>query len=738
MPPNTRKTASAFFEVFDDADRAPEPSQIFGRPYVPEAFVPEKGQPVQSDGAALTKFGAQFRVVFARYNGVTPDDVPLGLVRLAEALNAKTDLNLAGLANPIPKYTEYGVLWTVPLVVNTPMLLAWLINGRALRRLASRLKGAVKVVTTTVDHERFCLPAMNVQGPDQVLELLDMQRELLGFQRYTQENKPFLEPLTRQGVLTPAEIVFCRLTDADGGSAWTAQAMEGARRTFASQLIMSLLMGQGDASTLATQHWFEGTAGLRDLQPKDLQGLGDELSFPETTAAGYFPGRDVRAWFDGVAATQPMAVAWQLLRTMRVNLVIAIDPSERTRRRYPQPVSSVVHEFIRTQHVPGKSKRQWEHADVAGQAAIAIIDRFDQENRIAATSRSRWLGESDTTWDAPYEDGPSSSNRLIETTRLIAALTVQDALKKSGGADGLPYVNETLTDNAMPVSPKERAHVAASQAVVVLGQSDSGRENALAATLESTFRHPMFWKAREHTQGDNWSDLIGTPLDDLAAQAASESAEQKRAGEQGHFGPAQRALGALGAVALAANPEMLSHGTALSRTGRGGGGRHGAVSAADPPRLIDAMLRDQRGIDQLVDAVLALVAVRRPILPVHRETHEPLTDLGLRREWLDDPRRGDDDDDPVKSYLARLHDILKAHRESWDEAERLKIATTETIFDPDLPEDQRSPDAEVLFETVGVPPEIADEARTLLRDLEEFFVEGRAFGRTAARFGRTP
>jgi hypothetical protein len=731
----TRKTASSFFQLFDNPDRAPQPSQLLGRRLLPEPFVPERGRPIEADGVALSKFGGQFRVVFSGLNGVHAEQVPLGLVRLAEALNADTDTNLAGLAHPVPKYTEYGVLWTVPLIVNTPLLLAWLINGRALRRLAARLKGAIKVVTTTSDHPHFSLPAMQIEDADQVLELVDVQRELLRFQRHTPENRDFVETIASQGVLNPPEIVFCELSAADGGSAWTAQAMEGARRTFAAQLILSLLMGRGDASSLATQHWLSGGGEVRDLRPDDLRVLDEALQFAHTDAAGYFPGRDARVWLDNVAINQPAAVAWQLLRTMRINLVIAVDPTERSQQRYPHPVSAVVQEFIRSQHVPGKSKRQWDLADVAGQAAIAIIDRFDQETRVAHGSRSVWLGETDTTWDAPYEGRSTSTNRLVEATRLIAALTTEGAVTIEGGKDGLRYVNDTLRDNAMPVSPKERARVAASQAVVVLDQSESGRENALAATLESTFRHPMFWRTSEHPQG-NWTALIGEPLDMLAAQASAESEAMRLTRTVDAFGPAQRALGALGAVALAANPEMLVNGTALSRTGRGGGGHEATVSAADPPRLLAAMLREQRGIEQLVDAILALVAVRQPILPVDRHTGEPLIDLGLRKEWLGDHRQPDDDKNPQQAYLLMLHAILNRQRESWDEAGRLRTATTETIFNPDLPEDQQSDEAEVLFETIGVPADLADEVRTLLRSLEEFFVDGRALGRAAARFGR--
>lgn len=729
MPPTARRSTNSLFRIYDDPDYAPDPSQLRGRPLVPETFAPERGRDNEADGAPLSKFGAQFRTKFADYNGVDVDEVPLGLVRYVEALNAETDDNLAGLAHPVPRYTEYGVLWTFPMVVNTPLLIAWLINGRALRRLASKLKGEdVQVITTTSDHPELGLPIMRVQGADQVLELLNMQRELLDLDTYGTQNKGFLDPLARQGVLNPPQIIPTELVAADGRTGWTAEAMEGARRTFGSQLLMNLLMRRSDAASLGTKHWMDD--GIRDLTPDDLRRLDKELLFSGTDAAGYFPGRDTRDWIENAAHNDRAAVTWQLLRTMRVEFVLTVTPSDRTTTRFPNPVSATVQEFIRSQHVPNKSKRQWDLADVAGQAAITSIDRFEQEDLIPSTCRAVWLGQTDTSWDAPYRDADSSTNRLIETVRLFSTLTVRNAITTANGGDGLRYVNDTLTDNAMPVSPKERARVAASQAVIVLEQGNTPWENALAATLEATFKDSMFWRGSE-LPGGLWTDLLGTPLDELAARAATELATMDRAGDD-PFGPAQRALAALGAVALATNPELLVTGDALSRTGRGGGGQRARVSAADPPRLLDAMLRSQRGLEQLHDAIYALIAVLEPIIPADRQTGDQLTDIWLRRRWLgtgDTP----DDEDPRDAYLRILREIVQKQQESADEVDRLRTATDKTILDPDV---EPSDEDELLFETIGVPEDLADQARTLLRGLEEFFVEGRAFGKTAARYGR--
>jgi hypothetical protein len=735
------KTRGSVLRVLEDPDTCPRVDQLIGRPLAPMPFSPEAGRPEETDGAPLTKFGGQLRETIARLQGLDPADVPLGLVRLGESLNASTEENLAGLARPVARYTEFGLLWSVPLIVNVPMLMPWIPNGRALRRIAAKLGHEFDVVTHAEDHRPpLSLPVMRVHDADQVLELMDTQRELLGLDAYSGDQRDLVDSIASNGVLEPPDVVPTLLTSEDG-TAWTAQTAEGARRLFAAQLGM-ITISNRDVHGLATAHWHRRGTRLRDLTPADLARLDEALTVPDSAASNFFPGRDQATWIETTATRQPAAVAWQLMRTMRINLVLAVEPNRRTEDRFEHPVAATIQELIRRYHVNGKAKENWQQADVDGVAAISLIDTFREQGRISPEDRAVWLGQRDLAWDAPLDGVGYEANRLASVVRLMAALTVPGATT-AAGVDGVELVKAVLRDNGVVrPGPFERARMAVAQALVPLRQNGSGYENQIAAALLALYRDGLLWKTQEGHEGGNWTTKLGLPVADLEAEARAELAARPVVRDAGkELGPAQRALGALGLTALIVNPAMLKGGTAVTRTGKGGGGRSGErVSAADPGRLLEHMLVDAHGVDQLVDAITALVAGRSPGKPADRDTNEELTDRSLRLEWLEAAGGSGTDENPSAAYLRMLTELVdRGLMKDKREADRLKRATAATILDADAEEDDEDDalfDLSKFYENIGIPAEIADRARDILRDLTDFFADGKANGRAAGRFGR--
>jgi hypothetical protein len=735
-------TRGSALRPLDDPETCPRVDQLIGRPLTPVPFSPEAGRPDEADGAPLTKFGWQLRETIARLQGLDPAEVPLGLVRQAEALNANTEENLAGLARPVARINEFGVFWSVPLVVNVPLLMAWIPNGRALRRIAAKIGHEVDVVTSAVDHPTLSLPVMRVHDADQVLDLLETQREMLGLGAYSGDQRDLVDSIASHGVLEPPDVVLTQLVS-ENGSAWTAQTAEGARRLFAAQLGMITLSNR-DVHGLATAHWHGRDAGLRDLGPAELARLEEALTVPDSAAASFFPGRDQATWVETTATRQPAAVAWQLMRTVRINLVLAVEPNDRTRERFEHPVAATIQELIRRYHVNGKAKENWHQADVDGVAAISVIDTFREQGRISVEDRAVWLGRRDLPWDGPLDGAGFQGNRLTSVVRLMAFLTAPGATS-SGGVDGVDLVKAVLRDNGVArPGPFERARMAVAQALVPLGQNGSGSENQVAAALSSLFRDGLLWKTAEGHEGGNWTTKLGMPLAALELEARAELAKRPTVKDPvKEFGPAQRALGALGITALIVNPAMLKGGTAVTRTGKGGGGRGGVrLSAADPGRLLDRMLVDPHGIDQLVDAITALVAGRSPGRPADRESNEELSDESLRLEWLKEGGTPSTEENPAAAYIRMVTELVDRGLalQKW-EAERLKNATAATIFDSinsDV-DDDADPglfDLAKFYENIGIPVEVADRARDLLHELSEFFADGKANGRAAGRYGR--
>lgn len=736
------KTRSSVLRVLEDPDTCPRVDQLIGRPLVPTPFSPESGRSDEADGAPLTKFGGQLRETVARLQRLDPGDVPLGLLRLGESLNADTEENLAGLARPVARNTEFGVLWSVPLIVNVPMLLPWIPNGRALRRVAAKLGQEVDVITHAEDHRPpLSLPVMHVHDADQILDLVETQRELLGLADYRGDQRDLVDSIASNGVLDPPDVVPTLLTS-EQGAAWTAQTAEGARRLFAAQLGMITISGR-DVHGLATAHWHRrGATGLRDFTPADLARFDEALAVPDSAAANFFPGRDQATWLKTTATRQPAAVAWQLMRTMRIHLVLAVEPNRRTADRFEHPVAATIQELIRRYHVNGKAKENWQQADVDGVAAISLIDTFRQQGRISSEDRAVWLGRQVLAWDAPLDGTGYEANRLTSVVRLMATLTVPGSTTVNG-ADGVEQVKAVLRDNGVVrPGPFERARMGVAQALVPLQQNGSGYDNQISAALLALYRDGLLWKTNEGHEGGNWTTKLGLPVDDLETEARAELAKRPVVRDAvKELGPAQRALGALGLTALIVNPAMLKGGTAVTRTGKGGGGRGESVSAADPGRLLEHMVLDERGIGQLSDAITALTVGRSPARPADRDTNDELNDRSLRRDWLTAAGTSDTDENPSAAYLRMLTELVdRGLMTQKREADRLKKVTADTISDPNADEDEDGDgtlfDLASFYENIGIPPEIADRARNILQDLTEFFATGKAYARAADRFGR--
>lgn len=731
------KSSSNVLRPLGEPDLVPPVTRISDRPLRPEHFRPEAGRPEERDGAPLTKFGWRFREVFADAHHVGISDVDLGLVRLVEALNADTDRNLAALGAVQTKRTEQGALRYVRIAVNTPLLEPWLLNGRALRRMGAEIRGAGHVVTSANDHETLALPTMKVDGPETVLEIIAAQRRLLGLESYTatgsnKVKRDRVDSIVQFGVLEPPDVVLVQLKS-ESGCAWVAQAAEGAQRLFSALIGMDQLANR-NVGMVATDHWLSGeVAVLRDLNPSDLNRLSSELTFAASAAAGYFPAPKVgiKQWLETTAAHTPAAVAFQLLRTVEVNLVIAVDPDPQVTAEEYNPVSSTVQEMIRSYHVPGKAKDQWELADVQGLIAIGAIDELIGDGRVSMEDRSAWLGETKLSWQ---EDSSGTQSRLVSAARLIATLTAQRAAPSDDGtgADSIETVNRHLRLNGQRVHADDRARVAAAQAIIALGVNKSGKENTLAAALFGTFHSPWFWKTTEHG-GPCWPVLLTTSIQDLADMAI---AELKRVPKPEFEGPARRAIAALGGLALMCNPGLLMADKALTRSARGGGGKQANVKASDPSVLLAAMVNDERGIHQLHDAVVALTLNAEPTIPLDRIDSHELDEFYLREMWLGE--QANKEDDPRTEFARLVKELADGIIERAATADWLREALPGEIvgIEREDGDDDQELWSEALYEAIGVNEQTATEALPSLQNLVEFFTTGKALARAAARVAR--
>ncbi|WP_146247585.1 hypothetical protein [Curtobacterium sp. MCLR17_040] len=743
IAPTTARSAANTLPPLTDPLTTPRATRLTGRKLRPQPFRPEAGQPNEADGVPLSRLGRRFREVFAAAHDIDESDVDLGLVRLVESLSADNDHNVNGLAAPQVKRTEHGTLTQVRFMANTPMLMPWLANGRSLRRMGNELRGSTRIVTEASDHSTLALPVMEVSGPDAVLELIAAQRRVLGLESYSSARplkRDRIDSIVQFGVLDPPDVVLTQLVSPSAGTAWVPQAAEGAQRYFSAMLAMEALANR-NVARVASRRWYDrGTPRLRDLEPNDLRAQEEALLYSSTAAAGYFPPpADQAAWMeraDGI----PGAVAFQLLRTTEINLVIAVHPDPVVTADFPNPAAETIQEMIRGYHMPGKAKDAWEDADLNGLIAIGAIDDFAGAHRITSDERAAWFGEEFLPWAGPAAaDDGTPGNRLVAITKMLAALTAQDGLEPVDGEKAShDIVNRYAKLNGRRHHADDRAKVAAAQAIVALDMLQSSWANTLQAALFGLFHSGWFWRTSAHE--GHWPRLITTPVDELAA--AARRAREAHADDPEYDASAeQRALAALGGVALMLNPALIAERKALSRTGLGGGGKATNVRASDPAVLLRNMARDAAGIDELEDAILALTGSANPTMPTDRRDDQPLTDAYLRGRWLG----GEDESEesPFNEFSRRIGLLRDAILESQETAKALRAAKAGHMLGLEEPSEEEAADRddahlwdELLYEAIGVVPETADDAIAALQDLSDFFHTGKAYARAASRSSR--
>lgn len=741
--PNSRSGAGLLRPI-SERDLWPPASRIAERELLPVPFTPEANRPTESDGAPLSKFGWRFREVFAKAQRISEADVDLGIVRMVEALNADTDRNLAGLSAPYMKRTEHGLIRQVRLVVNTPLLFPWLANGRALSKMGRELAGSAKVVTRAFDHPSLLsLPIMYVEGADAVHALVAAQRNLLKLDSIAsaekiQGKRDRIESIVQFGVLTPPDVVATQLVSPDG-SAWVAEVAEGAQRLFSSLVGLDVI-AERNVAEVATEAWFaNGSRRLRDLGPADLVRLETSLKYPASAAAGYFPGPNIPRWIEQTAEKNPAAVAFQLMRTMEVNFIIGVEPDPLVTKDESHPVSATLQELIRSYHVNGKAKDQWGQTEVDSLVAIGAIDDLTEDGYIAAEERSHWLGETELSWNGEYLDGDDApGNRLLSVARLMAALTVEGSFlgsPSSGSSANVlrDIVNRHLAENAVRVHPEERARVAAAQAVIALGFHGTGWETTVQPALHAAFRSTWFWAPKDQKEETCWASLASLPLGELASRAQAERIAN--AASPDVVGPAQRAIAAMGGIALMINPGLLRAGKSLSRTGRGAGGQVQKVKASDPNVLLAKMVQNERGINQLEDAVAALIAGAETSTPQDRETGDHLEDLWLRELWLGSGPF-EKTDNPQNMFAQRVRALIDELSLNHAEAEVLKEITAGELLEREREEGDDELWTDSLYELIGISEESADIVLPLLQHLSEFFTTGKAYARAASRAQR--
>lgn len=727
MPRNTT-TRTGLRVLQEGFDLLPGAASLDDFIVTPPSFRPQRNGTPVTDGEPLTRFGSRARDAIAEANDIDPASVPDGLVRLLELVSADDHMNERTLTNTRLLRNRLGTLICVPFVALSVFTFPWLINGRALQRMARRVRERTRLLTTPVDHDLLKLPVIEVIDVDQIMDHYTAQREILGLHEYSGEDRDFVDDIAMNGVLEDV-VLTPTLLQGPSGAAWTAQATDGARRVTAEHEIIRRVTGENPALFQRAWRNPQGAPALIHVTADSIRRLHEEATFPHNDLqlfSGASSDQALTRWRGQIADQVSEVAIFQRVRTVQTLLVLAARPNA-----LESSPSQVILEDVRARHIQGATREAWDDAAVRSQITVGCIEQLHRDGVLSDAERDVAIGNAEVPWRDDSSRGPFR-NRLSAVAWVSGLLTAT--------SQGRNVLNEHLRLNHQWPHPGKRSRAVSDQALVMIGREGEKQADQIAAAMDALLKSPKWWKTEQHpaSESEIWPELLEFDLDELVAQATAELSQPITPVDPAvdSFGPARRALGLLGGLALIVNPKLVDYeytghlpgqvntGGQLSQSGRGGrlrytgpslpaGVTEAPVGMGDPSSVISAMLKRLEGIEQLKIAVHALIGEPDPELPLHPETGELLDDAYLRYQWLGTAAPGggnDSDADPIAQYhqmVAGFFEHLLAGRDSAKEIRDLR---------DDL--------GRFLFREIGLTPEQITEGEQAVSAIQRFIIEG--------------
>jgi hypothetical protein len=722
MNPKVKSTESRprFRFLHPDVDQIAEEVALDEFPVLLPDFTPAEDEPPLDDGEAPTKLGARFRRVWADLNDVDEAEVEHGLIRDVEALSADHDANIRGLARPYRIRNHAGDQWVVRLKAHTPLVAAALINGRMLSRVGRKLPDDTPVLTTASGTHPI-VPAIEVLDADHAYRISQAQQKVETLRDYHRDDQDFIDSLALEGVITAPVVAPFHISDTHGNNGFLMQTDDGWRRLTASRGTISELLGVN--ADLTYRHWEndDGTMTVRSHTAESVRRSLGWLRFIDSDKAKllYPAGRSRRSletWMSDVASKNPEVRAFQRLRTVDIELVVAIRP------RPGKSTFDVFYLDMAGRHVPGLSAKDWDKASVEGVVAVRAIDTLRDEGYIENAQRAVWLGERPVaTEDAPSDDA-TFRNRLVAGTTLMATLTTN-----GGHAERRQVTRSALVEHGLPNHPDRAAAVAAAQAAVVFKVDGTAEVGQVTSTLMSLFKHPSLWKDDCHTGEHWWVELIAHDPHDLHDQAVDELGQRFEPKDKNaaNLGPHQRAIVALAGVAHVTNPVLIRESHSMTRTGRGGLGN---VSRTDPILALNKMAASVEGLARCLAIINAAIGAT-PVAPVDPITGEEMTETWLRQQYLgeepdDAEEAGEDPLDPLSQWWADVDGVRKRSESLRDEVAEMQERRVPAELLGDEHYDEET--APHMFWRYGVQSDTADKIVEALDPVAKFANRGAA------------
>ncbi|RJQ73666.1 hypothetical protein D5S17_23840 [Pseudonocardiaceae bacterium YIM PH 21723] len=718
-----------------------------------QGFEAEQNASIEADGAGLSRFGSRLRNAIAKVGDIGADEVPLGLIRHLEAASVDDEHNIRQLASIQSIRTSTGIMHGALLHLHVPLVDACIINGRKQAVVQAEMaKAGLRAIPGAVDSTVLRLPCLKVDSADQVLEQSRVARHELDLLDRNGEQKDFLDQLSDEGVKVPPLIVPFQIDGGDEGRSWSLQAVDGARRTTGSQELVGRVTGA--SGRLSNRYWSTGKGSyqLRDMAVADIAAVRSWLTFPNSEQQGLFPSAPstrrvgatvISGWLRDVAARSPEVRSFHRVRTYHAMVIFHVEPFDSDRS--VNPVWEVVYDAIAQRHNPKVAPQPWEERDLWALYAMDLLERLCGDGKLTEEAYRALLNpHANDLVDRPVVSGRPYRNLLV---------AIADLVGKSCLDTCEDLANKVLEANKEKPSTASRGKMVAMHARLLLPGIYKGREgkykksqlDSIVATIASLSKDDVFYLSEKHPLDRKWPSYIHLDPAVLLDEALGELVTRyNQASEHrvaaGPFGPHQRALGFLAALALTVNPVLVQLNENLTRTGRGGRGRRDVLlGRQDPAVLIRKMMSTPEGLRTLEGILKSTTSPKWSILEASPGV--PLTETYLRDRYLpkigDGPDRGEFDDGQPPEELADESVTWQRHVDSLERAiadlgKHVAEMESHKLTNSDG-------DTEIAYKVVGIYPDNADRLKAKLASVTDFVTKAGVFAEAsrALRGGST-
>ena len=630
--------------------------------------------------AGITRNGKKFaeRVAEAANTGrdtadhVTPDDVPEGLIRAFEAIDADPDSNLSRVTSGSISTvsTGDGELLVLEVLVNPIAVVPDPMNGRTADKhvnLRSRF------IDPTDHNHALDIPIYDIGAASDLIDAANRSHTELGFRNdriKVGKNRDDLVSIGLQGVHEPILLMPHMYRDSDGNTMHCFVAHDGNRRLAMSLRVQRDVAGFDQAQLTSWTVPMRGgdAPALKDWDAAAVNVVRERSAINPQSAGSWFPESGCDTHIDEFLKRRvdPHVTVRSFLRTraLKAQIVIGVNNStlSATARNSVSPSTAVMKQRVNRLHIKEAGTLEWSENAQATQVATTVLqqvrDGIRNDKDFVPLTEDEVAAVLDNTvkpWDAADDLNlhPMRLAAKVAATVICSnhdcSSTVKDVMKSFSISTG----NTKIADN--------KARIAAYRVVPLLGYSnDSYATRQVRAAIDAFCKNRYFRGDDNGGRALPWWTLLDLDGDELAAAAKGEVALNSDA-KPHEAGPACRALSFKALFCLCASPAVqpTAAKSPFAVTGTGTG-RTNAVTAVKIEQLVFKLFELDMGIDQLAEVVRCgeTIPVTTPpknlINPEAQDEGDPSTRGWLTEEFLRGPELGwidpstlpaDDDDD---------------------------------------------------------------------------------------------